>query len=244
MAALKPSGPFSVKRPLNASEDSVVYGQAFEYCLSGPLSILPLCLIFMKYAYPDPAKGVLHREIKTDLPFIANITLSTHQKILYIGGDHEIQSINLNTGIRSAKWRPSRYYVWALGIRNNLIILAHINHIRIFDMQRQTSIKSDDIGLRDPRSISVNEQGRIFCIANRYSFISECGINGKIINAFGYGKFRSLKSISARNGELYALDECMVKIFGLDGKFRREFGSEGSGPGQFMNPNDIAVSPS
>jgi hypothetical protein len=47
-----------------------------------------------------------------------------------------------------------------------------------------------------------------------------------------------------RNGNIYVLDsgDCVVKKFGPDGRYLRQFGGRGQGPGEFQRPRAIFVS--
>ena len=49
--------------------------------------------------------------------------------------------------------------------------------------------------------------------------------------------------LHSRNGEIIVADcyNHRVQVFAMDGTFIRSFGSKGTGDGQFMYPNDVAL---
>jgi len=101
--------------------------------------------------------------------------------------------------------------------------------------------------------VAVGSDGNIFVSDNYNRDIQKFSPNGQFLLRWGTqgagpGQFLTVGGIAAdHTGRLYAIDaggaasNHRVEVFDLNGNFLFQFGSYGSGPGQFQSLGDIAV---
>jgi hypothetical protein len=59
----------------------------------------------------------------------------------------------------------------------------------------------------------------------------------------GAGQFNEPTGIAVHKGEVYVSDarNARIQVYGVDGRFRRQFGTKGDGPGQLGRPMNLAI---
>ena len=115
----------------------------------------------------------------------------------------------------------------------------------------------EDVGVQDPIVLAVGPAGDIY-ISDLSHHVTHLDAEGNFVGRWGGlgdgpGEFDFLPALSGANsqgslavapdGLVYVSDSDnhRVQVFTADGDFVREFGSAGSGPGEFTIPFDLSV---
>jgi 4-amino-4-deoxy-L-arabinose transferase-like glycosyltransferase len=134
--------------------------------------------------------------------------------------------------------------------RNGLIYVADTGNrrVQVFDANGEQKMQwtQADQPLVEPISIVVNSKGEILVLDIEPCYIYRFAENGDYLGKFAGPTSRLYKprgmSIDAADN-IYIADTggCRIVKFDPSGKLIAEFGNRGSGPGQLLEPTDVAV---
>lgn len=100
--------------------------------------------------------------------------------------------------------------------------------------------------LRDPRGLAVAPDGTIYVCDSGNSRIVQLDAFGDVMGTFGEGVLSSPSGIAVSGaGQVFVADaeRHQVLVFGLEHSLVHQIGVEGSGPGAFRAPRDLAFDP-
>jgi DNA-binding beta-propeller fold protein YncE len=96
-----------------------------------------------------------------------------------------------------------------------------------------------------PRAISYSAADGTFVVVDRMARVQRFDSNGQFLNDWRMPKWEIGKPVGVSvspDGEIYVPDTHYhrVQVYSRDGRLLREWGSEGTGDGQFIYPTDVA----
>ena len=143
--------------------------------------------------------------------------------------------------------------LWGIAVAPNghtFIADSDTHQIHVFDEQRKhiRSFGQQGSGngqLISPTGIAVDADGLVYVCNRINSRIEMFSTDGTFVKHIGVGHLSYFWGVTVNNKQVYVADSgnSRISIFTLEGQLMRTIGSQGSGPGQFILPSAVAISP-
>ena len=172
-------------------------------------------------------------------PFVVELGSVTDVRLLL---KRDISTLQACKGKLQFPQQPGLLSGVAVAPNGTIFVLGYNNNkIHVFDAERKFAKSFGQ--LRVPMGIAITAEGLLY-VAHAHG-VDVLTYDGALVRQIGCGTLKYPWDVTVHNGEVFVADSGnhRVAVFSQDGKLVHTIGSQGSGPGQFISPTGVAISP-
>ena len=179
-------------------------------------------------------------------PFVVELdSLMTYVRLL----KRDVNSLGACKGRLDFPQQPGRLTGVGVAPNGTIFVSDQDNHkIHVFDADRKFIRSFGQQGvekgqLQHPTGVTISTDG--FLYVTHCNGVDVMKDDGVFMKRIGCGTLKNPWDVAVHQGEVFVADNGShhVAVFSQDGELIRTIGSQGTGPGQFIGPTGVAISP-
>ena len=181
-----------------------------------------------------------------DSPFVVELGSVADVRLLL---KRDINTLQACKGTLQFPQQPGCLSGVAVAPNGTIFVSDYDNHkIHVFDAERKFAKSFGQQGakesqLQNPMGVTITTEGLLYVAHN--NGVDVLTYDGVCVRQIGCGTLKYPWDVTVHNGGVFVADNGnhRVAVFSQDGKLIRTIGSQGTGPGQFISPTGVAISP-